>query len=306
MGKTNAGFLARSGNKVSPSSEHRQYAHPSGDSVRSYFNSIKKYPLLNSSEEKMLSRRIARGDTEARSRMIESNLRLVVNIAKRYTNRGFPLSDLIEEGNIGLIKSVEKFKASKGCKFSTYATYWIKQSIERAIANQSNIIRLPIHITSDIAKVSRATRELLMELNREPEILELEERTGFAARYLRRLRAINKRTCSLEATLVDGNEQTLLDRITDDSCLTQMEIFDSARRARRLDLWLDTLDENERKIIRLRFGLGINRDETKTLESIGRIFGVTRERVRQIEVKALVKLRRVIEAEEGKVSLNAV
>src|SRR3989337_3874064 len=145
----------------------------STDSVKFYFNSIKKYQLLTPKEEKLLAKKISKGDHLARSRMIEANLRLVVNIAKRYINRGFPLQDLIEEGNIGLIKSVERFKANKGCKFSTYATYWIKQSIERAIANQSNIVRLPIHITADLAKLARASRELMMVLNRDPSIGEL-------------------------------------------------------------------------------------------------------------------------------------
>ena len=173
----------------------------STDSVKSYFNSIKRFHLLTSREEKLLAKKISKGDQEARRRMIEANLRLVVNIAKKYMNRGFPLPDLIEEGNIGLIKSVERFRASKGCKFSTYATYWIKQSIERAIANQGNVVRLPIHVTADISKLSRATRELMMALSREPDFSELAERTGFSGRYVKKLDLISKKSYSLEALI---------------------------------------------------------------------------------------------------------
>ncbi|MBI2412587.1 MAG: sigma-70 family RNA polymerase sigma factor [Deltaproteobacteria bacterium] len=217
------------------------------DSVKVYFSGIKKFALLTSDEEKYLARKIAKGDNDSRRQMIEANLRLVVNIAKRYLNRGLPLQDLIEEGNIGLIKSVERFKATKGCKFSTYATYWIKQAIERAIANQSSIVRLPIHVTADISRLTRASRE---------------------------------------------TDQSLLDRLEDDRFPAPMDIIDESRRQERINGWLGMLDDNERTIIRLRFGL--DEDDPQTLESIGRSFGVTRERVRQIEVKALDKLKRII------------
>jgi RNA polymerase primary sigma factor len=262
------------------------------DSVKVYFSGIKKFALLTSSEEKYLARRIARGDTDSRKKMIEANLRLVVNIAKRYLNRGLPLQDLIEEGNIGLIKSVERFKATKGCKFSTYATYWIKQAIERAIANQSSIVRLPIHVTADISRITRANRDLTRTLKREPTLVELSEKTGLTGRYVKKLNTISKKSYSLEASFPDDTDQSLLDRIEDDRFPTPMDLIDESRRVERIHAWLGMLDENERTIIKLRFGL--DRDEPQTLESIGRSFGVTRERVRQIEVKALDKLKKFI------------
>lgn len=262
------------------------------DSVKVYFSGIKKFTLLTSDDEKRLARRIAKGDKEARKQMIEANLRLVVNIAKRYLNRGLPLQDLIEEGNIGLIKSVERFKATKGCKFSTYATYWIKQAIERAIANQSSIVRLPIHVTADISRLTRATRELSRTLKREPSIGELSEKTGLSGRYVKKLNTISKKSYSLEATFPDDTDQSLLDRLEDDKFPTPMELIDESRRTDRINGWLGMLDENERTILRLRFGL--DEDEPQTLEAIGKSFGVTRERVRQIEVKALDKLKKMM------------
>lgn len=307
MGKLNGSAFSRTGFEGPAAGGGMRPAQgPAADSVRVYFNGIKRFPLLTSKQEKALSRRIVRGDAEARRLMIESNLRLVVNIAKRYTGRGFALSDLIEEGNIGLIKSVERFRASKGCKFSTYATYWIKQSIERAIANQSNIIRLPIHITADMAKLSRAQRELLMELEREPDALELAERTGLSGRYVKRLNRINTRTSSLEATPSDGAGQTLLERVEDASFPAPMEMISRVRMAKRLRRWLARLDEHESTIIRLRFGLDVEKGQTQTLEAIGRRFGVTRERVRQIEVRALGKLRKILEENGEDVSFDSV
>src|SRR4030065_1980276 len=189
----------------------------STDSVRQYFISIRKFPLLKPAEEKILAKKVARGDSLARTRMIEANLRLVVNIAKKYINRGFPIQDLIEEGNIGLIKSVERFRAAKGCKFSTYATYWIRQTIERAVANQANTIRLPIHITTDLAKVSRAERERTMEYSREPSTRELADKTGLSGRYVKKLTSINRKSYSLESAVNEDSEQPLLDRIEEGS-----------------------------------------------------------------------------------------
>lgn len=299
-GRWNRTFLRRNARNE----ERESKESPSTDSVRYYFSCIKQYPLLTSKEEKQLARRIARGDNDARRKMIEANLRLVVNIAKRYLNRGFPLQDLIEEGNIGLIKSVERFKATKGCKFSTYATYWIKQSIERAIANQANVVRLPIHITADISKIARASRELMMVLNRDPSIGELSERTGLAGRYVKKLDIISKKSYSLESTLPDSGDQSLLDKLEDNSFPGPVELLEKVRRLDKINSWLDLLDENERKIIRLRFGL--DRCGPQTLDSIGRTFGVTRERVRQIEVKALYKLKKIIRETDNIVSLDAV
>jgi len=267
------------------------------DSVNAYFNNIRKVALLSAKEERGLARKIAHGNNDARRRMIEANLRLVVNIAKRYVNRGLPIQDLIEEGNIGLIKAVERFKASKGCKFSTYATYWIRQSIERGIANQANTVRLPIHVTTDLAKLSRAKRELLSALGREPNTAELAEKSGLSGRYVKKLETIARKSYSLESTPGTESDLTLLDRIEDDRSPCPSELIDRARRDKKIHEWLGGLDENERTIIRLRFGLGAD-DEPKTLESIGTLFSITRERVRQIEGKALGKLKNMMEETE--------
>lgn len=266
------------------------------DSINAYFKGIRKVSLLSGGEEKALARKIARGDRAARQQMIEANLRLVVNIAKRYLNRGLPLQDLIEEGNIGLIKSVEKFRASKGCKFSTYATYWIRQSIDRAIANQANTIRLPIHITTDLAKVARAERELTMEYSREPTTRELADKTGLSGRYVKKLTSISRKSYSLESAVNEDSDQPLLDRIEDETFPPPMEAVDSADRAGRIKEWLESLDENEKVVITKRFGL--DGSDPMTLESVGHQFGITRERVRQIEAKALSKLRKMAEDED--------
>lgn len=268
----------------------------SADSIDAYFNNIKRFHLLDINEERELARRVARGDKEARKMMIEANLRLVVNIAKRYTGRGLPLQDLIEEGNIGLIKSVERFRPSRGCKFSTYATYWIRQTIDRAIANTANTVRLPIHITTDMSKVTRAARELASTLEREPNVSELAEKTGLSGRYVKKLASINKKNYSLEAALSDDNEQTLLDVLEDETYPAPVDSIAAGTQVEKIRVWLDMLDENERTVITMRFGL--DGDGPKTLEVVGRSFGLTRERVRQIEVKALRKLKKIVEETE--------
>ncbi len=268
----------------------------STDSVRLYFNNIKRFPLLKPQEEKALARRIAKGDRQANKIMIESNLRLVVSIAKRYINRELPIQDLIEEGNVGLIKAVERFNAQKGCKFSTYATYWIKQSIERAIANQANTVRLPIHVSADMSKVARASRQLSQQFNREPSLAEISDATGLSGRYVRRLDTISRKSYSLEATLPDGTDMTLMDRLEDSAQRNPLDIIEAGKMSVRVNSWLSSLDDNESRILRMRFGF----DDLgpQTLESIGRAFGVTRERVRQVEVKAIEKLRKIADAFE--------
>ena len=263
------------------------------DSINAYFSRIKKIDLLTAKDERSLARRIASGDFEARRVMIEANLRLVVNIAKRYLNRGLPMQDLIEEGNIGLIKAVERFRTAKGCRFSTYATYWIRQSIDRALANQSNTVRLPIHITTDLAKITRAERDLSASLQRQPNLSELAERTKLSGRYVKKLTQISRKTCSLDVELQDDSGQTLLDRLEDEKNSTPMDIIDEAVISHKIVRWLGFLDPNERSIIRLRFGIG--GDDPLTLEVIGARFGITRERVRQLEVRAITKLRKIVE-----------
>jgi len=266
------------------------------DSINYYFSEMKAYRLLDHKEEKKLAAKIARGDMEARKRMIESNLRLVVNIARRYLNKGFALEDLIEEGNIGLIKAVERFRATKGCRFSTYATFWIRQTIERALSNHGNVVRLPIHITTDLAKVSRASKDLMMEFHREPTSAEISERTGLSGRYVKKLDIVGKRSFSLESSLPDSEEMSLLDKIEDDKVPGPLETVEYLDRAGRVNGLLGMLEESERKIVELRFGFagGV----PQTLEEIGSAFGVTRERVRQIESKALGKLREAVKGSD--------
>ncbi len=286
-----------------PGGQEREAA--SADSIRVYFNAIRRLKLVNAEEEKKLAGRIAKGDSQARQRMIEANLRLVVSIAKRYMNRGLPLQDLIEEGNIGLIKAVERFKASKGCKFSTYATYWIKQSVERAIVNQFGIVRLPIHVTADMGKIARASRTLTLNLKREPDVAELSKSTGLSGRYVKKLSAISRKNCSLDAPMSQGDEfdQTLLERLEDEKAASPPASIGAAMEHGALRTLLGMLEGNESEILKLRFGL--EDDEPRTLGAIGRTFGVTRERVRQIEVKALDKLRRYM-TEADTPSLRAV
>ncbi|MEK6790658.1 MAG: RNA polymerase sigma factor RpoD/SigA, partial [Deltaproteobacteria bacterium] len=275
-------------------SSHADSNWPITDSVSYYFSDIRRFALLSQSEERLLAKGVERGEMPARSRMIEANLRLVVNIAKRYVNRGLPIQDLIEEGNIGLIKAVERFKVSKGCRFSTYATYWIRQAIDRAIANQANTVRLPIHVSTDMAKLTRALRELTTSLNREPSVVELSEKTGLSGRYVQKLNRITrKEALSLDAESDPLSGITLMDRIEDTSALQPMELISRAGSAKKLYEWLDVLEATEAGVIRLRFGL--DEDEPRTLESVGVEYGITRERVRQIENKALGKLKKMFE-----------
>ena len=260
------------------------------DTIKAYFNGIRKYPLLTADEEISFSERIGRGDMEARTRMIESNLRLVVSIAKRYMNRGLPLQDLIEEGNIGLIKAVEKFDPSKGCRFSTYATYWIRQAVERSVMNQAAVVRLPIHVTNDLTKLLRTKAVYLRERDREPTITELAEELGVKEKYIKRLNTIQRYESSMDAALSSETEETLLDRIEDKNSLGPAEMISDDTRGTEVRKWLGRLEDNERDIVKLRFGIDA---ESETLDTIGKRFGVTRERIRQIELRAIKKLRAI-------------
>lgn len=283
------------GRQASEDGERGEAEPVAKDSLNIYFSSIKRHRLLTAAEEGTLARKISKGDKQARSHMIEANLRLVINIAKRYLNRGLSLSDLIEEGNIGLIKSVERFKAQKGCKFSTYATYWIRQSIDRAIANQANTVRLPIHISTDLSKVVKAQRELFSRLERDPSLAEISDKTGLSGRYVKKLTSISKKVYSLESTRNGDEEMTLLDRLEDMAAPDPQELLGWATQTQRISVWLQALEGPEREIIRMRFGLGS--EEPMTLESVGGVFHITRERVRQIEAKALGKLRKMVTEE---------
>ncbi|MBW6511871.1 MAG: sigma-70 family RNA polymerase sigma factor [Desulfuromonadaceae bacterium] len=262
------------------------------DAIKLYLKEIQKTNLLTAEEERELARGIAAGDMAARDRMIESNLRLVVKIAKRYMNRGLPFLDLIEEGNIGLIKAVERFKLSKECRFSTYATWWIRQSIERALVNQSRTIRLPVHVSDDINKFIKINRELVHSLNREPEIEETAEMMGVEPTYIRRLMVLVKKTYSIEHPMGENNDYSLIDTIEDTSLINPATLLEDVDKFAHVSRWLDSLQDNEREILSLRFGLEDR--EPETLDTIGRRFGVTRERIRQIEAKSLEKLRKIV------------
>jgi RNA polymerase primary sigma factor len=259
------------------------------DAIKIYLRDIQRTPLLSATAEKELAGKIENGDEAARNKMIESNLRLVVKIAKRYINRGLPFLDLIEEGNLGLIKSVERFKLSKECRFSTYATWWIRQSIERALINQSRTIRLPVHVSDDIGRMIRVTRKLSHELNREPTIQEISEIMKVKAQHVRQLMTLLRHTCSIEAPIGDGNDFALIDTIEDCSVTSPAALLENIDIFEMISTHFNKLSENEQKILTLRFGL--NDQEPQTLDIIGQQFGVTRERIRQIEAKSLEKLR---------------
>jgi RNA polymerase sigma factor (sigma-70 family) len=277
--------------------EHKAgYESHSDDAIKLYLKEIQKTTLLTAEDERELARRISQGDMAARDRMIESNLRLVVKIAKRYMNRGLPFLDLIEEGNMGLIKAVERFKLSKECRFSTYATWWIRQSIERALVNQSRTIRLPVHVSDDINKFIKISRELVHRVNREPQVKEVAEAMGVEPAYIRRLMVLVKKTYSIEHPMGENNDYSLIDTIEDTTSIDPSSLVEDLDKFHQVQEWLDSLTESEREILSLRFGL--NDREPQTLDTIGQRFGVTRERIRQIEAKSLEKLRIIMEEKD--------
>ncbi len=259
------------------------------DPVRMYLKEIGKVPLLSSQEEQDLAERITAGDEEAKKKLAESNLRLVVSIAKRYTGRGMMFLDLIQEGNIGLLKAVEKFDYSKGFKFSTYATWWIRQAITRAIADQSRTIRIPVHMVETINKLVRIQRKLLQELGREPSPEEIAEEMDLPVDRVREIMKISQEPVSLETPIGEEDDSHLGDFIQDDNALAPADAAAFTLLKEELNAVLATLTERERKVLSLRFGL--EDGHAKTLEEVGKEFNVTRERIRQIEAKALRKLR---------------
>ena len=259
------------------------------DAIKIYLRDIQRTPLLCAASEKELARKIEKGDDAARKKMIESNLRLVVKIAKRYINRGLPFLDLIEEGNLGLIKSVERFNLAKECRFSTYATWWIRQSIERALINQSRTIRLPVHVSDDIGRMIRVSRKLSHELSREPTNQEIADTMKATIQHVRRLMTLLRHTYSIEAPIGDGNDFSLIDTIEDSSMTSPTELLENINIYELISSHFNKLTENEQKILTLRFGL--DDKDPQTLDIIGQQFGVTRERIRQIEAKSLEKLR---------------
>ncbi len=291
-----------SGRKDARASGGEQSSQTGLDSIKYYLKEIRKIPLLTFEQEQELGKRTAQGDEEARSRMIEANLRLVVAIGKKYINRGLPFSDIIEEGNLGLIRAVEKFQYERGLKFSTYASWWIKQAIERAIVNQSRTIRLPVHIAEAVFAYTRAVRHLTQELGREPAIDEIAEKLKSTPEKVRGISQVVRETYSLEMLVGDQEEDTLKEVLQDTNAVSPAGLSDEIRRKEQIRKWLSQLSANEHKVIELRYGLISG--EASTLDSIGKAFGITRERVRQIEVQALRKLRAMTKLQ--KVSLEVM
>lgn len=259
------------------------------DPVRMYLKEIGKVPLLSAEEEIELAKRMENGDQEAKKRLAEANLRLVVSIAKRYVGRGMLFLDLIQEGNLGLIKAVEKFDYRKGYKFSTYATWWIRQAITRAIADQARTIRIPVHMVETINKLIRVSRQLLQELGREPTPEEISEEMGMPVDRVREILKISQEPVSLETPIGEEEDSHLGDFIQDDNVPVPAEAASFTLLREQLVEVLGTLTEREQKVLRLRFGLDDGR--ARTLEEVGKEFNVTRERIRQIEAKAIRKLR---------------
>lgn len=259
------------------------------DPVRMYLKEIGKVPLLSAEEEISLAQRMEEGDEEAKKRLAEANLRLVVSIAKRYVGRGMLFLDLIQEGNLGLIKAVEKFDYRKGYKFSTYATWWIRQAITRAIADQARTIRIPVHMVETINKLIRVSRQLLQELGREPQPEEIAEKMDMSVDRVREILKISQEPVSLETPIGEEEDSHLGDFIQDDNVPVPADAAAFTLLKEQLVEVLNTLTDREQKVLRLRFGLDDGR--ARTLEEVGKEFNVTRERIRQIEAKALRKLR---------------
>ena len=262
------------------------------DSVRLYLREIGKIPLLNAEEELALAKRVSAGEKDAKDKMAEANMRLVVSIAKRYVGRGLDLLDLIQEGNTGLLRAVEKFDPEKGFKFSTYATWWIRQAITRAIADQARTIRIPVHMVETINKLLRTQRRLTQELNREPTNEEIAQAMEIDVDKVEHIMKIKQDISSLDASIRDDEDDSVLaDFIEDEDTVTPEESATSQLLKEQVKEMLNSLTEREQKIIKLRFGLAED-GKSHTLEEVGQEFAVTRERIRQIEAKALAKLRK--------------
>ena len=266
------------------------------DATRIYLREIGYTPLLSAEEEVRYARLAQQGDESGRRRMIESNLRLVVKIARRYMNRGLALLDLIEEGNLGLIRAVEKFDPERGFRFSTYATWWIRQTIERAIMNQTRTIRLPIHVVKEINIYLRAARMLSQQIDREPTAEEVAELLDKPVHEVKRMIELNERTASVDTPIGgDENGKPLLDAIADENAADPAELMQGESIEASIDGWLERLNDKQREVVERRFGL--HGYDISTLEEVGREIGVTRERVRQIQIDALRRLRVIMEQE---------
>ncbi len=265
------------------------------DATQLYLNEIGYSPLLSAEEEVYFARKALKGCEASRKRMIESNLRLVVKISRRYVNRGLALLDLIEEGNLGLIRAVEKFDPERGFRFSTYATWWIRQTIERAIMNQTRTIRLPIHVVKELNVYLRAGRELAQKLDHEPTPEDIAQFLDKPVADVEKMLALNERVASMDTPIGQSSDKTLVDTVADQNVSDPSSILQDNDLTSSLDHWLDDLSEKQREVIARRFGL--RGYETSTLEEVGREIGLTRERVRQIQVEALRRLRDILEGQ---------
>jgi len=263
------------------------------DATQLYLNEIGYSPLLSADEEKYYSRLALKGDEAGRRRMIESNLRLVVKISRRYINRGLTLLDLIEEGNLGLIRAVEKFDPERGFRFSTYATWWIRQTIERAIMNQTRTIRLPIHVVKELNVYLRAARELTQKLDHEPSAEEIADMLDKPAADVKRLLGLNERVTSVDTPVGKDSDRAVVDTIADARVCDPSQLLQDSDIKDSIASWLDELSDKQREVVSRRFGL--RGYESSTLEEVGREIGLTRERVRQIQVEALRRLRSIME-----------
>lgn len=275
------------------SSSASEETYVQADATRLYLKEIGFSPLLTAEEEVFYARKAQRGDAAARRRMIESNLRLVVKIARRYMNRGLALLDLIEEGNLGLIRAVEKFDPERGFRFSTYATWWIRQTIERGIMNQTRTIRLPVHVLKEINIYQRAARYLSQKLDHEPTPEEVAQLLDKPIEDVKGMLGLNERLASVDAPLDDDPDRSLLDAIADERTLDPEKAQQREDLQALIESWLNELNDKQREVVERRFGL--NSREISTLEEVGADIGVTRERVRQIQVEALKRLRVILE-----------
>jgi RNA polymerase nonessential primary-like sigma factor len=265
------------------------------DATRMYLSEIGFSPLLSAEEEVYYARLAQRGDANGRRRMIESNLRLVVKIARRYVNRGLALLDLIEEGNLGLIRAVEKFDPERGFRFSTYATWWIRQTIERAIMNQTRTIRLPIHVVKELNSYLQAARRLAQSLDHEPNAEEIAEMLQRPLQDVKRMLKLNERVTSVDVPLGKDSDKSLLDAIPDESNPDPSDVLQDEDVLANLEAWIAQLSDKQREVVERRFGL--HGYKISTLEEVGNEIGVTRERVRQIQMDALKRLREILESE---------
>ena len=266
------------------------------DAMNMYLREIHKTKLLTAEEERELATRIDLGDKAARDAMITANLRLVVNIAKRYNNRGLPFLDLIEEGNIGLIKAVGRFEISRGFRFSTYATWWIRQTIERSLMNQAHTIRLPVHVAEEVSRMNKVSVEFYKRMNREPTLMELADSLDVDVDHVRKLRTLTRKTFSLDQPMGESGDFFLSDTIEDTSVISPPDRIEGVDSYQLVADLMENFTDAEKKILTLRFGL--NDHDPQTLETIGRSFGVTRERIRQIEYSSLKKLRKLMQARQ--------